>query len=360
MNITQLNNNTILVKPEFHIISGRKKLRVEDLKLPAGVVLPPEQVASLGSKKFIDPDEIAKFNRRRDQAHKACEKIGVKFLGGYAIPKDKIDELVVELDEKVGEFNAIRDDFLRNYEVIIDSWCSSNAEWESILRRAVPPVSSVAASLSATYFMFQAGVPEGISSERLDEQASGLSGQMYLEIAKEAERFINESLSVKGDSGPTRYRDDQEGVTQKALRPIRRMRDKMEGLSFLDSGIQPVIKHIDQVLAQMPDQGRIDGKHFSDLLTLAIAMSDKTKIKMLGTALSTGVEDTDFGFDQTIDPVLSFDEGIEPITPAQTPDVSPDTGDANQTIPDEFSFGVGHTQVVQTSGELDLSNNDFF
>ena len=328
MNIQQLNENTLLLKPDFHIISGRKKLRVEDLNLPVGTSLPPEQVASLGSKKFINPEEIAKFNRLRDQAHKACEKIGVKFLGGYAVPMEKTDELLDELDRIVSDFGDVRDVFLKNYEKIINDWCQQNHEWEQILRKAIPPVSHVAASLSADYYIFQAGVPEGVSSERLDRQASGLADQMFHEIAKDADKFIKESLSVKFGNGGSKLREDDVGVTQKALRPIRRLRDKMEGLAFLDSSIRSVIDHIDQVLAKMPAEGRIKDNDFKELLTLAIAMSDSEKIRLLGTAFGTGEpNDVEFAdpeipkIDDMVLPVLeeSGTPMLEFDTPAEDP-----------------------------------------
>jgi hypothetical protein len=348
MNVKQLNENTILVKPEFHIISGRKKLRLEDLNLPDGVHLPPETVASLGSKKFIDPDEIAKFNRLRDQAHKACEKVGVKFLGGYAVPTKRLDELADELDEKVSDFDDVRTQFLSNYGTIIDNWCASNPEWEDILRRSVTPESSVASSLSADYFLYQAGIPEGISSDRLDKQAEGLGEQMFTEITKDAEKFISESLSIKGNGQSSIFRDDKVGVTQKALRPIRRMRDKMEGLSFLDSSIRPVIDHIDTVLKRMPDKGRIQGEYFNQMFMLAIAMSDKNNIKLLGTAMGSAIDDN-FDFAESDAPTLVFDDEIEPL----------DNDIPTVDLPDEPVI-EHNASLLGAAQNVDLSNQDDF
>jgi hypothetical protein len=299
LNVQQLNDFTVLVKPEFHIISGRKKLRVEDLNLPDGVELPPEQIASLGSKKFIDPELISKFNRLRDRANRACEKIGVRFLGGYAVPFDHVDELSVELDDLVAEFGNVKTSFVRNYDDHIEDWCSANPEWESVVRRAVTPKHIVEAALSANYVLYQVNVPEGVSSERLDEQVTGLGDRVYEEIAKEAKRFVEESLSIKNGSS-IRYRTDAEGVTQKALRPIKRMRDKMNGLAFLDSGIRPAVKYIDSVLSLMPEKGFIRDDQFNQLLMLSLSLTDENKIKVLGAAIA--------GFDDSEADVLAIGE----------------------------------------------------
>lgn len=302
--ITQLNNETILVKPEFHIISGRKKLRVEDLNLPKGVSLPPTAVASLGSKKFIDPKEITKFNRLRDQAFNACEKVGIKFLGGFAVPFDKADDLSLELDGIMTDFESVRQDFLANYDALIEGWCAQNPDWAQILRRAITPKARVAESISSDYTLFQVSVPDGVSSDRMNAKTSTLGSQLFIEVAKEAKKFVDESLRIKTGTNSSRYRTDNEGVTQKALRPIRRMRDKMEGLAFLSSSVRPVIDYIDSILSNMPDKGRIQNKAFNDLLMLSMGMSDENKLVQLGSALGASQERSDNWMGATTDNVL--------------------------------------------------------
>ena len=86
------------------IWSGRKKLRPEDFRLANGSQLPPKDVASLGSKKICDPEALANFERLKKEAQRLCEQVGVRFLGGYAVPEDRIDQIVPELDRIGQEF----------------------------------------------------------------------------------------------------------------------------------------------------------------------------------------------------------------------------------------------------------------
>ena len=86
------------------IWSGRKKLRPEDFRLANGSQLPPKDVASLGSKKICDPEALANFERLKKEAQRLCEQVGVRFLGGYAVPEDRIDQIVPELDVMVNKF----------------------------------------------------------------------------------------------------------------------------------------------------------------------------------------------------------------------------------------------------------------
>ena len=76
----------VLVKVDATIYGARKKLKVEDLMLVDGSKLPPEDLASLGSKRLLDPDQLSVFNRLKKEAERICLRIGTRFLGGYAIP----------------------------------------------------------------------------------------------------------------------------------------------------------------------------------------------------------------------------------------------------------------------------------
>ena len=64
----------VLVKVEANIYGARKKLKKEDLVLADGSKLPPEDLASLGSKRVLDPDEVFLTSR------KLAGRLGVQVL----------------------------------------------------------------------------------------------------------------------------------------------------------------------------------------------------------------------------------------------------------------------------------------
>ena len=76
----------VLVKVEANIYGARKKLKKEDLVLADGSKLPPEDLASLGSKRLLDPEQLTVFNRLKKEAERICLRVGTRFLGGFAIP----------------------------------------------------------------------------------------------------------------------------------------------------------------------------------------------------------------------------------------------------------------------------------
>ena len=87
----------VVVKIDATLWGGRKKLRKEDLILADGSVLPPEDLASLGSKKIADPRELAVFHRLKKEAERICLKVGTRFLGGFVVPQGTIESIQRDL-----------------------------------------------------------------------------------------------------------------------------------------------------------------------------------------------------------------------------------------------------------------------
>jgi len=74
-NVVRLTDHTALFLVDYHIWSGRKKLRAEDLQM--GTALPPDALISLGSKKICNPDAL-RVRRHEKMSEKWC-KIGASY-----------------------------------------------------------------------------------------------------------------------------------------------------------------------------------------------------------------------------------------------------------------------------------------
>ena len=101
----------------------------------------------------------------------------------------------------------------------------------------------------------------------------GLVGALYQEVACESCAFVRDSLTGR----------DQ--VTQKFLRPVRAIRNKLSGLAFLDPGIAPLVGSIDEVLAAVPQAGRIDGASLAALRGVVTLLTDPTRMRAHGGML---------------------------------------------------------------------------
>jgi len=272
-------NQVVAINLDIHLWSGRRKLHREDLEKVSGDQLPPQDLASLGSKKICDPTEVAIFERIKRRAERACAAIGIRFLGGYAIPADRQGELERTLADLRQEFQAEKTAFLARYDQVVEEWARAHPSWERIIRRAVTPVAAVDAQLGFDYQVFRvveapASVPDGAAekADGLGRQVRGLAGRLFDEVAAKARESLEESIQ-----GRSR-------VTQKALRPVRAIQHKLDGLCFLDPRVAPVVAWVRESLERLPKAGHIEGSDLVALETMVATLSDPDRVIALGEA----------------------------------------------------------------------------
>lgn len=117
---TSVLNDIVAVQLNVNQWTGRKKLAENDLSLQGEV--PPKEIINLGSKHTTDPKALKVFNTLKRQMERACLTIGIPFLGGYAVPSDKADELAKRLTKIVGQFELEKTAYLQKHESIQQDW----------------------------------------------------------------------------------------------------------------------------------------------------------------------------------------------------------------------------------------------
>lgn len=279
----------VCVNLDIHLFYGRKQLRLEDLKNVSNDQVPPRELASLGSKRICDGDEIQKFLTLKRKAERACEQVAARFLGAYATSEAKIVNLTATLDQFSDQFKALKASFIDRYDDIIRSWKQKNPEWKSLIERNQTPKSEIERRLRFDYQIFR--VTEvvgllGINHEEtihsgLSRAAMGLAGQLFYEVAKDAEYAYENSF--KG----------RDSVTRRALLPIHSALEKLDSLSFIDERIGPVMRRIKKCLDDLPKSGPIEGNDLNALLWLMTMLSDSRKMQEYGQSVMDGVVDKD-------------------------------------------------------------------
>jgi len=268
-----------VVKLDINLWTSSKKLRAEDLVLADGSRLPPEDLASLGTKKTINPDKLKEFNRIKKEAERICLESGTRFIGGFANPRTEIPRITQQLDDLSRKFYEERDQFLASYTADTEAWIGAHAEFSEAIRRAIEPVESVASKLRFDYIVFRVTKPDPEQEESLERRALSMSEQLFKEIAQDASQIIDRSFVGK------------ETVTGRVLNSFRRMRDKLDSLGFLDHRCMPVVDEIDSVLDSLPKSGPYNGIVFHNLFRLGLLLSDPEKIKRHGSGLLQPVVD---------------------------------------------------------------------
>ncbi len=261
----------------IHLWTARKKLKPEMLEGK----IPPATLASLGSMRVIDPEKLKPFEKIKRQATKVVEECGVKFLGGYAISQDRIQDVVDRLEALKTNFYDLKHNFMPHYDRWVTEWIDKGwekQEWRDAIRSSVTPKGVVDVGMQFGYAACRVA-PDGDKhlSGTLGGQVRGLADQLYAETAETAERLLDTGLATRGH------------VTQTTLNTVRKINAKLRGLMFLSSDVKALSEHIDAVLAALPTSGVVNGTQYNTVVTLVSSLSDEDSIKRLIKHLNQAV-----------------------------------------------------------------------
>ena len=239
-------DHLLVVNLDIHIWTARKKLVPLDL---GGAELPPEDLASLGSKRICNPEDLRSFTTLKARAVSVLERSGIRFLSGWAVPDTRIDDIVRELAVIRDEFNAAKESFLQRYEQSVQDWIARHPQWGGIIAGSTVSEEYVRSRLDFRWQVFQVAQPEAINRnmDNLKEDIDRLGGTLFDEIAKAAGEAWHRCYAGKTE------------ITRKALSPLKAMYDKLMGLTFVEPRVAPVAELLDTAFRSIPKRGAITG-----------------------------------------------------------------------------------------------------
>jgi hypothetical protein len=261
--------NVVVINLKISLWSGRKKLCPEDLK---GVNLPPDKLASLGSKRVYDPEALRVFASLKSKAERICLNAGTRFLSGYAIPEEKVPALLAELAEIREEYEREKKEFLSKYQSTLSEWIEEAGTWADIIRKAVETEEAASEKLSFGFTPFKVGPcvvnsdsedADATAQNLLEGQVHGLAGQLLKEIGQSARQAFEASFRGRTE------------VTRKALRPFSTISDKLKGLMFVaPQQIVGLLANIKAALDAIPENGPITGAPLMGLIGVLTELGD--------------------------------------------------------------------------------------
>lgn len=253
----QVLDSLLALNLDISLWSARKKLQAEDF---GGATLPPEDLASLGSKKIADPESLRVFSTLKSRAFSLLDRHGVRFMGGWAIPEAKADIIVHELMNIRDAFFEAKKNFLADYDRDIQAWIAKHDAWGDIIRNSTVSSAYVDARIDFRWQLYkvapimQHADNAVVLESGLAEEVGNLGNTLFAEISKEASDIWKRVYAGKTE------------VTHKALSPLRTLHSKLVGLAFVEPCILPVSDLIKAALDRMPTKkGNIGG---ADLLLL--------------------------------------------------------------------------------------------
>ena len=239
-------DHLLVVNLDIHIWTARKKLVPLDL---GGAELPPEDLASLGSKRVCNPEDLRSFTTLKARAVSVLERSGIRFLSGWAVPDTRIDDIMRDLAVIRDEFNAAKESFLQRYEQSVRDWIARHPQWGNIIAGSTVSEEYVRSRLDFRWQVFQVAQPEAVdrNMDNLKEDIDRLGGTLFDEIAKAAGEAWHRCYAGKTE------------ITRKALSPLKAMYDKLMGLTFVEPRVAPVAELLDTAFRSIPKRGAITG-----------------------------------------------------------------------------------------------------
>ena len=303
---TKVLDSVALIELDISLWEGRKKLRPEDLQTTSGD-LPPAEVASLGSKKVIHPDVINQFNRIKQRVKRQLlDRIGTRFLGGWAVPISCLDEAMQEIERERAAFDQARQSFLDHYDDRIEEWVMSHPEWATVIRNAVPSKDEPARQLQFEYSVIKVAPVTDQSGDsvhdRVNHEAEKLGSRTLEEVAEQAQEIWSR---IEGSNR----------VTQNSIKGLLRLIDKLRGWSMIEPRAYHLVEEADQTLVFLPKTGPIEGAALSSLRGLVLLLAEPNRAQ--GHMQSAQAQQNDSGG--------TDDWPSQPAATGSTPDDDPAT-----------------------------------
>lgn len=245
----QVAGELVVVRVYTASFSGKQAVQAADL---VGATLPPADVFQPGYKQLLDPKALRPFPKLRQRAMRACLARGTRIFGeSFAIPRRKWDAVAAELETIRKEWWQAVDSFIADYPRAVAVWADAHPEWKALLLSKAPAAESIRERFLFSvvpYAVGAVGEENGAAAQALAGELGGLADQMLAEVAQDATEALAASFQGKVE------------VTRRALRPVKAILDKIEGLAFVSSGCAPLVQYIQERLDAVPKTGPVEGR----------------------------------------------------------------------------------------------------
>lgn len=246
---------TVIVNILFSKASGRKKMQASDLGLRDDQ-LPPDQVATLGSKTTINPKTLKVFSTLKRRADRLCDVAGVKLSATtYAIPETRLASFCVEMDKIINEYETEIFNFINKYDHEVKEWVAeisaSNALWGNVIQNAINSAELMIGKFCADYDIYKLSTQVETAEEklRLNKQSLKISNGMKETVYKDITKLLKT------------FQDTPRIKAKSVHSAINKILEKVDGLTFVDPRYFEIKNLIQKTIHFLPvesDMSQVD------------------------------------------------------------------------------------------------------
>lgn len=263
-NPTMESGACLIPFPDIGATSGRITLK-EAETLVDGAKVNSKAVRN-GDLEVFPAKELQVFNSIRVAVKRLLNHYTVEVGGMYLCPISKLDAVLAGIEEKKGEFLNELANLGNRYEAILAEHKKKNPEIAHLIQRH-----RLEWQAFQNPFRFRMNPVLAVSPlfGNSDELAQSAAQSLWEEIAAEARTQHRTSFF------------GQERVSQKAVKAVARLRDKLVNLSFLHHGIDSVVDYFDEVFSALPKAGYVEDGSFMKLAHFVAVIADENNLRLM-------------------------------------------------------------------------------
>lgn len=234
----QVIDQLVIVSADISCWSGMKVLDESDIAIGDGGKLPDNTAATKGSKFLVLPERLKTLRNFGTKVDNYLTKIGLKFGKVHLVPNTKLDLVLKELEAFDKEYQKIVEQFVANYPSYVQE-CAAKNEKEfangDAIRAAAPSQSWIRNRFGFDIIHYKMNPGSASNEKNLVKQVTGLAGKLLSEIEDDAVVFL-------------RDKHNQVKWGPKTLSPLKRWKEKLESLVFLDQRFSSLISLLDDAI----------------------------------------------------------------------------------------------------------------
>jgi hypothetical protein len=271
----------VFFHPIVNNYTGSKKLTAKDIGLRPDQ-LPPTTLAKLGQIASCDPSKLAKGETFRAAQRNLLLKKGTRVMGLFAVHADEAGQVAIELDKITSEFYDWKEtELLATFESDRDKWLSDPefAPWVAAIKARLDPIGHIEKKIQCDWYGFTIGT----NTELSEAASSALHAGMERARNGVGDTVLEEIAVIASTTFRTSMHDDNGNkvieVTRRILSPIKRIKEKLDALSFADPKLNQVVRYIDSVLVLLPSTGKLSSDNLNAIYSLLHVLSDPQTIQ---------------------------------------------------------------------------------